>query len=403
MFLTRTTRALAILTTAWVALAVAHAGAVEISGYVSLDPRAFPGDPLYPDQHETASLSVSAQPEVYVEWARGDQSLLFVPFFRYDQQDSRRTHVDAREAFYLLVGDTWELRAGLQKVFWGVTESQHLVDVINQTDGVEDVDGEDKLGQPSVSLALIHDWGTLDLYLLPGFRERTFPGREGRLRPPLYVDTDLTTYESDAEEWHVDWAARWSHTLGAFDLGLSHFSGTNREPEFNPTPLASGEVVLAPHYSLIDQTGVDVQAITAGWLWKLEAINRYGQGDRFAALTGGFEYTFSNIRDTGIDVGVLGEYLWDERGDDGTSPFEDDLFAATRIALNDVQDTAILAGVMIDRDTQGASALVEASRRVGDAWKLSLETRSVFGTDESDPLHAFRQDDTFRVDLARYF
>jgi len=311
--------------------------------------------------------------------------------------------VDAREAFYLLVGDTWELRAGLQKVFWGVTESQHLVDVINQTDGVEDVDGEDKLGQPSVSLALIHDWGTLDLYLLPGFRERTFPGREGRLRPPLYVDTDLTTYESDAEEWHVDWAARWSHTLGAFDLGLSHFSGTNREPEFNPTPLASGEVVLAPHYSLIDQTGVDVQAITAGWLWKLEAINRYGQGDRFAALTGGFEYTFSNIRDTGIDVGVLGEYLWDERGDDGTSPFEDDLFAATRIALNDVQDTAILAGVMIDRDTQGASALVEASRRVGDAWKLSLETRSVFGTDESDPLHAFRQDDTFRVDLARYF
>ena len=403
MSFTRNARRLAILTTACVAVIATRAPAVELSGYVSFDPRVFPGDPLYADQHEMASLSLSAQPELYAEWADGDQSLLFVPFFRYDQQDSRRTHVDVREAFYLMVGDTWELRAGLQKVFWGVTESQHLVDVINQTDAVEDVDGEDKLGQPSVSLALIHDWGVLDLYLLPGFRERTFPGREGRLRPPLYVDTDLTTYESDTEEWHVDWAARWSHTLGAFDLGVSHFSGTNREPGFAPVVTAGGEPVLAPHYSLIDQTGIDAQAITAGWLWKLEVVNRYGDGDRFAALTGGFEYTFANVRDTGIDIGLLGEYLWDERGEDGTSPLEDDLFVATRVALNDVQDTAILAGVMVDRDTQGASGLVEASRRVGEAWKLSLEARAVFGTDAADPLHAFRQDDTFRIDLARYF
>lgn len=403
MSLTENARRIVILGLACVAMAATHAGAAELSGYVSFDPRVFPGDPLYAEQHETGSLALSAQPEVYVEWADGDQSVLFVPFFRYDQQDSRRTHADIRELFYLRVGGTWELRAGLQKVFWGVTESQHLVDVINQTDAVEDVDGEDKLGQPSVSLALIHDWGVLDLYVLPGFRERTFPGREGRLRPPLYVDTDLTTYESDAEEWHVDWAARWSHTLGAFDVGLSHFSGTNREPEFGEPALSAGEPVLAPHYGLIDQTGLDLQAITGAWLWKLELINRYGQDSRHAAATGGFEYTFSNLWDSGIDVGALGEYLWDERGDDAPTPFEDDVFVATRIALNDVQDTAILAGALIDGDTGGASGLVEASRRVGDAWKLSLEARSVFATDAADPLHAFRQDDTFRVDLARYF
>ncbi len=239
--------------------------------------------------------------------------------------------------------------------------------------------------------------------MLPGFRERTFPGREGRLRPPLTVDTDLTTYEADAEEWHVDWAARWSHTLGAFDLGLSHFSGTNREPRFVPVSSASGEPTLAPRYSLIDQTGFDGQAITGSWLWKLEVVNRQAKDDRYAARTGGVEYIFSNLRGAGVDVGVLGEYLWDERGADAASPFEDDLFVATWVALNDVQDTAILAGALIDRDTRGASALVEASRRVGGSWKLSIEARGVFGTDPADPLHAFRQDDTLRVDLARYF
>ena len=47
------------------------------------------------------------------------------------------------------------MRLGLRKVYWGVTESQHLVDVINQTEGVENLDGEDKLGQPMLNLALI--------------------------------------------------------------------------------------------------------------------------------------------------------------------------------------------------------------------------------------------------------
>ena len=105
----------------------------------------------------------------------------------------------------------------------------------------------------------------------------------------------------------------------------------------------------------------------------------------------------------GIDVGVLGEYLWDERGEEATSSFEDDVFVATRVALNDVQDTAILAGTLVDRDTGGISALVEASRRLGNSWRLSVEARGVFGTDLADPLHAFRQDDTLRVEIARYF
>ena len=79
------------------------------------------------------------------------------------------------------------MRVGIRKEFWGVTEFQHLVDVINQTDGVEDFDGEDKLGQQMVNLSLVNDWGIVDLFLLPGFRERTYAGEEGRLRGPLVV------------------------------------------------------------------------------------------------------------------------------------------------------------------------------------------------------------------------
>ena len=68
-------------------------------------------------------------------------------------------------------------------MFWGVTELRHLVDIINQTDLVENLDGEQKLGQPMVQLTLLKDWGTLDFFAMPYFRERTFTGPDGRPRP----------------------------------------------------------------------------------------------------------------------------------------------------------------------------------------------------------------------------
>ena len=53
-------------------------------------------------------------------------------------------------------------------MFWGVTESQHLVDVVNQTDLVENPDGEEKLGQLMVNLTVARSWGTLNLFVAPG-------------------------------------------------------------------------------------------------------------------------------------------------------------------------------------------------------------------------------------------
>ena len=62
-----------------------------------------------------------------------------------------------RELLYQRVFDQAELRVGIGRVFWGVTESYKLVDVINQTDLVENVDHEDKLGQPLVNLTFVRD------------------------------------------------------------------------------------------------------------------------------------------------------------------------------------------------------------------------------------------------------
>ncbi|NIP75689.1 MAG: hypothetical protein GTN90_06820, partial [Xanthomonadales bacterium] len=113
-----------------------------------------------------------------------------------DATQSGRSHADLREANWLRIGDGWDLVAGIDKVFWGVTESRHLVDIVNQDDRVEDIDGEDKLGQPMLNLNLLRDWGTVSLFVLPGFRERAFPDRGDRLRGSLPVAEGDATFDS---------------------------------------------------------------------------------------------------------------------------------------------------------------------------------------------------------------
>ena len=100
----------------------------------------------------------------------------------------------------------------------------------------------------------------------------------------------------------LDLAARWSHTLGDFDIGVAHFYGTSREPRLLPGLDEADRPVLIPHYDIIHQTSLDVQYTTGAWLWKLETITRSGQDDRFFALAGEFEYTFSNVRNSGCRI-----------------------------------------------------------------------------------------------------
>ena len=386
----------------FVLLEPSMASAGEWSGYLGTEFRYFTQDPQDPRQHDE-NFSLVFEPEYYHEWDKGTQSLAFVPFFRLDQHDNERTHFDIRELSWLKSAESWELRLGLRKVFWGVTEFQHLVDIINQTDLVENIDTEDKLGQPMINLALINDWGTVDLFIMPYFRERTFPGIEGRPRNQPVVDDDLAEYESSAEETHIDFAVRYSHYFGDWDVGVAHFYGTSRDPRSILTMNNSGAPVLAPFYDIINQTSIDLQATKGNMLWKLEALHRSGQGETFNAAAGGFEYTFVGIFNSALDLGLIGEYHYDDRGEDALTFFEDDIATGMRFAFNDAQSSEALVGLLWDRDSAGKLLKIEASRRIGNDWLLEMEGRFLFDTSPSDPAFALRRDDYLELFLTYNF
>jgi len=373
--------------------------ASEWSGYSAVEYRYFQHQSLNSPagQHD---LSVVLAPEFYHQWHDGQQSLIIAPFLRVDSEDAERSHADLREARWLIAKDDWELQLGIAKVYWGVTESQHLVDVINQTDLIENTDTEDKLGQPMINLSVFQDWGTVELFVLPYFRERIFAGKEGRLRSQLVVDSDKAQYESAAKQHHLDVAVRWSHSIDDWDMALSHFYGTNREPLLQPN---QSFTALIPYYEIINQTGFELQNTSDSWLWKLEVIRRETSSQTFTALTGGFEYTFYGVFASDLDVGLIGEYLFDDRNDELATPFEDDVMIGTRITWNDEQSSELLFGVIQDLDSSDAVWNIEASRRIGSRWKVSLEGRFFSVAETNSALYQIRDDDHIQLELARYF
>jgi len=373
----------------------------DLTGIITVQTQNFIDDALYPDQLEN-DASFLIQRKYTTSWNHGDDIFTAEGFGRMGSQDMEKNHADIRELSWLHVQGDYEMRLGLNTVFWGVTESQNLVDIINQKDAVEGIDNEKKLGQPMLHLTAVKDWGIIDGFVLLGFRERTFAGKEGRPRAPLVIDTDHALFESSDDEKHIDLAIRYSHYYGDIDYAVSVFKGTQREPVLNAA-MIDGSLVLQPYYPQITQIGLEAQTIIEAWLWKLEAIYVDADIENYSAMTTGFEYSFYGVLDSAVDIGTIVEYLYDSRGNNASTPFNHDLFLGARLTFNDIQSSSILAGMIIDTENQTRLMRVEAEKRVGDDFKLSGEILLYGNIATQDALNVFRNDNALKLELSYYF
>tara|TARA_Y100001968_G_scaffold331092_1_gene384710 strand:- start:1315 stop:2592 length:1278 start_codon:yes stop_codon:yes gene_type:complete len=374
--------------------------ASEIFGKIGAETRIFPNSAIHLGQN-SHTTSFFVNPSIYSENSNG-HSIVVSPFFRYDSVDPRRTHWDIREAYGLFFGEldnvAWEFRIGLDRVFWGVAESFHLIDIINQTDLVEDPGLKEKLGQPMIHGTLSTSMGNIETFFMPYFRNRTFHGQGSRLRNSLIVDQNQTNYESSSGRHHLDIALRHSHTIGVFDTGLSFFHGTNRSPTLELALDRYGSIVLVPTYEQISQYSLDLQATLESWLLKFEGYWRDGEKDRalteqdYGAFIAGFEYTFYGIFNSETELSLLTELLFDGRDNRSLTAYENDIFFALRLGLNDAKSTEFFIGVMHDLDESAHSVSLEAERRIDNNWSLSLNGTAFRSINSQDIQFSVRKD-----------
>lgn len=319
-------------------------------------------------------------------------------FGRLDPTDRHRNQLDVKQ---LWLDGNWrglEVGAGITQEFWGVTESHHLVNALNQIDAVADIDGEDYLGQPMIKTA--YHWPTMELalYVLPYFRAREFHEHGERLGPPLQITS--AEYESGAGAAHTDLALRWAAHTDRFDIGIGYFTGTDREPVLGPASI-SGQASLVPYYRQIEQLGLDLQITYDTWLLKLEALHREGYSEAFHAWILGVERTFFQVANTNLDMGLIIEKLRDQRPADAPrSVFDNDLFVGTRLAFNNAADTNLILGVYVDDER---IYRMEVEHRLTNRWKLALTASSFDAPRPHLPLYTLRSDDYVSLSITRFF
>jgi len=364
---------------------------------------------LYTGQNQNF-FSVALIPDFSMEWADGKHQLVGTFFYRLNIGDSERSHGDIRELYYHTYIKKWEFSLGLKKVFWGTTESNHLVDIINQSDLVEQIDGEAKLGQPMMQLTWLTKLGNFDFFLLPFHRKRTIAGQGGRFRFPILIDDSLARYEADWNEFGLGGGFRYSTYFGVFDVGLSYVHTTNREFLIQ----FSNSGLITSLYEKIHQIGIDLQATTGSMLWKAESIYRFADSDNFLATTLGVEYTFANINNKGLDLGVILEYLYDNRepliidfsagaisGSTGTN-FQNDLFMGGRLAFNDTQDASLLVGSIIDLGTGSTIFSANFQRRFFQNIRAEIDLFVLNNVKPKELFYSFRNDSFMKFSMS-YF
>jgi hypothetical protein len=373
---------------------------VQLSGFVEAEGRWFPRDS---DDGVIRTLFGSLALEPSLKFQLSDNhKLTLTGFGRIDTATAARTHADVREAKYEGRFGAIDVTLGVDRRFWGQLEAAHLVDIVNQIDQLEDVDGEDKLGQPLAELKWTGSKASLSLLALPYFRDRAFPQSQDRPNTPVRI-TGKPIYDGTTSHWTPDFAARGTLTAGPVDVALHYFNGLNREPR-----LMFGPAGLTPVYDRISQFGGDALAVLGPVRLKAEAYHRTPRNDKVAAAPSysgfglGAEYIFAGAIGA-ADVNLLTEYYHDSRGQQATTIFDSDVFVGFRYSGNDMASTEVLGGVLFDTRRASKFITLEASRRLNAAFKLSLDARLPVSVAADDPLWMMRDDGFVQVKLQYHF
>lgn len=255
-----------------------------------------------------------------------------------------------------------------------------------------------------VNLGYSIDKHSLELFVLPGFRERTFPGKHGRLRSTPRVDTSRAEYDTSAENRHVDLATHYSFKHAGLDLGLYHFWGTSRDPSGKADRLPDGELVIVPQYPITHQTGTHLRWDLPGVTLKGEALIRSGQAATFFASVFGFERILKDVSHAGMDLKLQSEFMHTSSKDALVlTPFENDLFVAATIYPKDKGNSSIGVGYIADMNTSSGSPVILCRTELTKRLTLTLEYRGLLKVPKSDPVYSLRRDGFLELELTRAF
>ena len=315
-------------------------GEVLLEGHTAIVVNGFKDEPGFDNQCcRRLSSAVELAPRIQY-WNDSPWSANLSVYYQRDLSSSLGFG-DINESSVTYNADSWSLLMGIGEVYWGVTEAYQPNNVINQYDGRRGLGYDEKIGQAMVHYQYWPEWGEVHAFLLPWHRARSYRKTEQRLSTNKPVDDDPVY--TDGKQT-VDLAARAVWQLDAIDLSLNGFKGNSREPR-----LIEGSHSFQQQYANVTHLGMDVQWTLEDVLLKFDGARRWGEGSPYVSLATGVEYSLYDVQGLDGQMGLIVEYIYDDRSDDAPSTlYNNDVFLGVRWEGNDVNSTEMLLSGLFD-------------------------------------------------------
>lgn len=332
---------------------------------------------------------------------RGDARLLVAPEVRWENHGSGRSIADFNELYFSVRAGETMIEAGITRLFWGVTESLPLENIINPPDLAADYTGKTTLGVALVRLARPVGFGQIEIILIPWDRDPRFPGVAGRPRTELPV---LGRVEHPDGQPPAG-AVRVAFGGSAFDAHLYYFQGLDRQSVLIPQFDGEGPPrSLRASRKAIQQWGGDLQVPIGNLLLKGDAIYRTGYSRGFGAAILGGEYTLNSIGGSAADLGLMLEYQYDDRPWDAPlSPMDQGVYAGIRVAFNDPASSQFKFGVLQATTSAAQVWQGDFSRRIAENWTVEGSVNVFVNAHAQPALYGFARDSYMEISLVRYF
>lgn len=323
------------------------------------------------------------------------------PRIRVDFLDFSRNRYLPNESHLVFYTPRLEVKAGLDVVSWGVSNSFNPTDLINRRDFEYNFYDPEKMGELLVSLKSTFprvgpvDELTAHFLLLPLFQKAPLPELDTRF--PIRGDANGVPFTVTDQQESPDYpeavgaALHLKGTLKGADMALFYYHGPERDPGYRLIIDSSGTLRLEPFYYSIDAVGGNFEVPFKNLLFHLEAVVKSTASNdpkphevafeeteaiptSYATFIPGLDYTLTGGLGGG-EIEVTMEYLIDtDQGENlrNFRPFQNDLFVGSRWRFNDRRDSKIEAGVIKDLTNREAVFLFEGSTKIYRELRAAL-------------------------------
>ncbi len=315
----------------------------------------------------------------------------------FDKDDKNRRYVDFNDLYYLYNFENSDILIGRTTLFWGALEFYNISDVFNSKDFLDDLfDYSSKLGSWNIAytryfenseISIItklyeerqkmQDLKSINYFFLLPYDDDLITQKD-RFRPTIFLK-----YSGFGDEIQIDYSFIYQNGYDNQRYMIVQ-NGKLRQNAYLVNKLL-GFLTL-----VIDDT-----------IYKAEAAFAKSDDKKvsdYVQFGVGIEHTLYGIWDK-KDLGLLLEYYRYESDQKIQNFFENDLVIGTRILINDVASSSILAGLDIDLENKEKIFILKYDTRVFDSYKLVFSYQKLSPKRDS----IFKELDQIKFEFSYYF